>query len=136
AGLIRIQLIQQVLARAIHQHPSGLREIVHVKRHQIFERDGYRCVYCGEQFAPEELTLDHVEPRVRGGDRSEGSLVTACMRCTTLKGHRRLSHFLHAEATARRTFFLRAVHVWPRLRQIVERELAELDATDAPIKKP
>jgi 5-methylcytosine-specific restriction endonuclease McrA len=101
-----------------------------VKRHQIYERDGYRCVYCGEQFAPEELTLDHVEPRVRGGDRSEGNLVTACMRCNTLKGHQRLSRFLHDQPTARVNFFRLAAHVWPRLRHLLERELADLDALD------
>jgi len=66
-----------------------------LKRNEIFLRDGYRCVYCGERFPSEELTLDHVQPRVRGGDRSEGNLVTACRGCNTLKGHRRLSVFLH-----------------------------------------
>ena len=64
-----------------------------LKRSGIFERDEYRCVYCGEQFPAEELTLDHVQPRVRGGDRSEGNLVTACRACNTLKGQRRLSDF-------------------------------------------
>jgi 5-methylcytosine-specific restriction endonuclease McrA len=102
-----------------------------LKRNQIFERDGYRCVYCGEQFAPDQLTLDHVQPRIRGGDRSEGNLVTACMGCNTRKGHQRLSRFLHAEPAARRTFFERATHVWPRALEDVERELADLDAAAA-----
>src|SRR5579864_4988059 len=47
-----------------------------MKRERIFGRDHYRCVYCGERFLAEELTLDHVQARVRGGDRSEGNLVT------------------------------------------------------------
>jgi 5-methylcytosine-specific restriction endonuclease McrA len=107
-----------------------------VKRHQIFERDGHRCVYCGEQFAPEELTLDHVEPRVRGGDRSEGNLVTACRGCNTLKGRRRLSRFLHDHPAARANFFRSAVHVWPRLLHILERELSDLAAIGDSMKKP
>ena len=107
-----------------------------MKRNQIFERDGYRCVYCGEQFACEELTLDHVQPRVRGGDRSEGNLVTACMGCNTLKGHQRLSRFLHDQPSARRNFFRLAVHVWPRLLRLVERELADLAEADTSMKKP
>jgi 5-methylcytosine-specific restriction endonuclease McrA len=106
-----------------------------LKRNQIFERDGYQCVYCGEQFPPDELTLDHVQPRVHGGDRSEGNLVTACMGCNTLKGHQRLSHFLHEHPDARRSFFHRAVHVWPQLLRIVERELADLDAAAGATKK-
>ena len=106
-----------------------------MKRNQIFERDGYRCVYCGEQFAADELTLDHVQPRVGGGDHSEGNLVTACKACNTLKGHRRLSQYLHESADARRHFLERATHVWQRLLRIVERELADLDAAAGSVKK-
>ena len=106
-----------------------------MKRNQIFERDGYRCVYCGEQFDGAELTLDHVQPRVRGGDHSEGNLVTACKGCNTLKGHRRLSQFLYESTVARRNFLEHATHVWPRLLRIVERELADLDAVANSVKK-
>ena len=99
-----------------------------MKRTGIFERDEFRCVYCGEQFPVEELTLDHVEPRVRGGDRSEGNLVTACKGCNTRKGHRRLSLFLHEDAVARASFARYAVHVWPRLMRTLQDELARLEA--------
>jgi 5-methylcytosine-specific restriction endonuclease McrA len=94
-----------------------------MKRRRIFERDAHRCVYCGEQFPPEELTIDHVEARVRGGDRSDGNLVTACRACNTLKGHRRLSDFLHAEEVARTNFFRFAVHVWPRILRALQEDL-------------
>jgi 5-methylcytosine-specific restriction endonuclease McrA len=94
-----------------------------MKRRRIFERDAYRCVYCGQQFPMEELTIDHVEPRVRGGDRSDGNLVTACKACNRLKGQRRLSDFLLAEKVARTNFFRYAVHVWPRLLRILLEEL-------------
>lgn len=96
-----------------------------MKRLRIFERDDYRCVYCGERFPAEELTLDHVQPRVRGGDRSDGNLVTACGACNTLKGHRRLVDFLRDVPSARANFFRYAVHVWPRLL----RELRDRTAT-------
>lgn len=99
-----------------------------MKRNGIFERDDYRCVYCGERFPAEELTLDHVEPRVRGGDRSEGNLVSACRACNTLKGHRRVSRFLYEETHARESFFRYAVHVWPRILRLIREELARLDA--------
>jgi 5-methylcytosine-specific restriction endonuclease McrA len=99
-----------------------------LKRNGIFERDEFRCVYCGEQFPAEELTLDHVQPRVRGGDRSEGNLVTACKACNTLKGHRRLSVFLHENPPFRENFFRYARHAWPRLLRDLEAELAALDA--------
>ena len=105
-----------------------------MKRKRIFERDEFRCVYCGEQFAADELTLDHVQPRVRGGDRSEGNLVTACKACNTLKGHRRLSVFLHDSAASRDHFFRHAVHVWPRLLRTVRDELAQLDAASTDVE--
>ena len=94
-----------------------------MKRQRIFERDGYRCVYCGAQFAAEELTVDHIEPRVRGGDRSDGNLVTACGGCNTRKGHQRLSDYLRADDAARANFFRYAVHVWPRLLRVLKEEL-------------
>jgi len=99
-----------------------------LKRNGIFERDEFRCVYCGEQFPAEELTLDHVQPRVRGGHRSEGNLVTACKACNTLKGHRRLSVFLHENPPFRTNFFRYARYVWPRLARTLEDELIALDA--------
>ncbi|HKO17092.1 MAG TPA: HNH endonuclease signature motif containing protein [Gemmatimonadaceae bacterium] len=95
-----------------------------MKRRRIFERDGYRCVYCGSRFPAEELTIDHVQPRVRGGDRSDGNLVTACEACNTLKGDRRLSDFLREQEVARENFFRHAVHVWPRILRTLREELA------------
>jgi 5-methylcytosine-specific restriction endonuclease McrA len=38
-------------------------------RRSILLRDRYRCGYCGEQFASEELTFDHVVPRARAARR-------------------------------------------------------------------
>lgn len=83
------------------------------------------------QFPEDELTLDHVQPRVRGGDRSEGNLVTACRGCNTLKGHRRLSVFLHEHPAARENFLRNAVHVWPRQIRLLADELAKLDGLEA-----
>lgn len=94
-----------------------------MKRTRIFERDDYRCVYCGERFPAEELSVDHVQARVRGGDHSDGNLVTACKGCNTLKGHRRLVEFLRENAAAREHFFAHAKHVWPRLLRDLHREV-------------
>ena len=102
-----------------------------MKRNEIFERDEFRCVYCGEPFPPDDLTLDHVQPRVRGGDRSHGNLVTACRACNTRKGALRLSAFLHEDVRAREMFFRRATHVWPRLLRLVRDELVGLDQAGA-----
>jgi 5-methylcytosine-specific restriction endonuclease McrA len=86
-----------------------------MRREQIFERDQYRCVYCGDVFPAGDLTVDHVQARVRGGDHSGGNLVTACRACNTAKGHRRVGEFLRDNAAARTNFFRYALHLWPRL---------------------
>ena len=98
-----------------------------MRREQIFARDEYQCVYCGERFEPVDLTVDHVQPKMRGGDRSGGNLVTACGGCNARKGASRLSHFLHADPVARTHFFTRAAaHVWPRILRTLEEELDQL----------
>src|SRR5438477_12989703 len=95
-------------------------------RNQVFARDNYRCVYCGEIFPAEELTVDHVQPRVRGGDRSGGNLVTACRGCNTIKGHRRLAEFLRDSPPALESFRRYARHVWRRHWRAIEEEMGEL----------
>ena len=94
-----------------------------MRREEIFARDGYRCVYCGAQFEPDALTVDHVQPRVRGGDNTPGNVVTACGGCNTAKGHRKLAEFLLAEPVARANFRRYARHVWPRHLRALEEEL-------------
>jgi 5-methylcytosine-specific restriction endonuclease McrA len=43
------------------------------------------CHYCGESFAPVELTMDHVVPIARGGKSARGNLVPACKECNNRK---------------------------------------------------
>jgi hypothetical protein len=89
-------------------------------RERIFARDGNRCVYCAGLFSPEQLSLDHVQPRARGGDNSPGNLVTACQGCNTRKGHQPAWAWL-AELPDERANFLRfGTAVWARLRRAVE----------------
>lgn len=52
-------------------------------RQNIFKRDGNKCVYCSSK---ENLTLDHVLPRSRGGGSTWTNLVTACKTCNSKKG--------------------------------------------------
>jgi 5-methylcytosine-specific restriction endonuclease McrA len=46
------------------------------------------CHYCGERFAPAELTLDHLVPIARGGTSTLGNCVPACKECNSEKGLR------------------------------------------------
>ena len=59
-----------------------------VSRKNLYARDGYRCQYCGEEFAAKDLTLDHVMPKSQGGQSRWENLVAACGACNRKKGNR------------------------------------------------
>lgn len=58
----------------------------HAFRAAVFERDNYRCVYCGD--ASLHLEVDHVVPKAQGGSDSLDNLVTACRSCNRRKSGR------------------------------------------------
>lgn len=43
------------------------------------------CHYCGGHFPPEELTMDHIVPVVRGGRSTRGNVVACCKECNNAK---------------------------------------------------
>jgi len=92
-------------------------------RVEVFRRDNWRCVYCGEVFDAADLTVEHVQPRMRQGDQSGGNLVTACQVCNARKGDLRLGVFLARDSTARENFFRYAQAVWPRHLRALQQEL-------------
>ena len=51
-------------------------------KRRLLERDHYCCVYCGKQ----ATTVDHVIPRVNGGETTWLNTVSACLRCNGKKG--------------------------------------------------
>lgn len=77
--------------------PSVIRliEYIHIpferkslSRKNILLRDHNICQYCQTVFPPQELTLDHVIPKARGGDSSWDNLVACCRRCNNRKGNK------------------------------------------------
>jgi 5-methylcytosine-specific restriction endonuclease McrA len=61
---------------------------VKFNRRNLFARDGNRCQYCGKRFPTSELSLDHVQPRSRGGLATWENIVCACLKCNVRKGGR------------------------------------------------
>jgi len=55
-----------------------------LSRKNILKRDGHRCQYCGTINGP--LTVDHVLPKIYGGNDSWENLVCACTKCNSIKG--------------------------------------------------
>jgi 5-methylcytosine-specific restriction endonuclease McrA len=59
-----------------------------LSRKNILLRDRYTCQYCHRPLPSGELTLDHVQPRSRGGGSTWENLVACCHPCNNRKGSR------------------------------------------------
>lgn len=94
-------------------------ELPPTRRERVLARDHYRCVYCNATPPVYELTLDHVEPRVKGGDQSDGNLVTCCKSCNVLKAGKPAWAFLASDRERRENFLRNATGIWPRLRRAI-----------------
>lgn len=64
------------------------KNVVKFNRRNIFLRDENRCQYCGHKFPTQQLSLDHVTPRSRGGLTNWDNIVCACLKCNVRKGGR------------------------------------------------
>lgn len=63
-------------------------QIVKLNRRNLFARDRNTCQYCGRHFPTSELSIDHVIPRMQGGQDTWENLVCACIKCNARKGGR------------------------------------------------
>lgn len=82
---LRVRVPKVLLLRNYDQLPV---KEVRFTRDNLFERDHYRCQYCGNHFPDHQLNMDHVIPRAKGGRTSWENIVTACIPCNTRKADR------------------------------------------------
>ena|SRR6478736_4480413 len=66
------------------------RASVNPERKVLYGRDRYMCCYCGQGFAPHQLTIEHIVPKSRGGKNTYMNTITACRRCNHRKADRSL----------------------------------------------
>lgn len=64
------------------------RRTVPFTRRNLFRRDRFTCQYCGCSPGGNELTIDHVVPKSRGGNTSWENCILACVRCNHRKADR------------------------------------------------
>jgi len=57
-------------------------------RRNVAKRDHYTCQYCGVQPGKDQITIDHIVPRSRGGASSWTNCVAACVACNAEKADR------------------------------------------------
>lgn len=74
---------------------QGSKWITPKRRRQIYDRDGWKCVWCQSHVCnipkctkhTDIATLDHIIPRCCGGTNESTNLITACMKCNRLRGN-------------------------------------------------
>ena len=81
----RIAIPEVIALRRYDRLPVGE---VKFTRRNIYGHYSYRCCYCGSKFATQELNLEHVLPRSRGGKTDWSNIVTSCMPCNLRKADR------------------------------------------------
>jgi len=79
-------MIPQVIKLVFYNHFPPLH--VRFSRRNIYLRDRNQCQYCGSRPPREDMTIDHVVPRSRGGRTVWENVVLACSTCNTCKGNR------------------------------------------------
>ncbi len=82
---MRIRIPKVLLLRNYDQLPV---KEVRFNRENLFERDKYSCQYCGNFFKSDDLNMDHVIPRDKGGRTSWENIVTSCIKCNSRKANR------------------------------------------------
>ncbi|MCG3141623.1 MAG: hypothetical protein HDKAJFGB_02937 [Anaerolineae bacterium] len=84
----RAQFDLPLVIRLVTFVPIPRRLPLPLSRRTVLARDLYTCQYCGASPGRNELTLDHIVPRSRGGGTSWENVVTACGPCNRRKGNR------------------------------------------------
>ena len=72
----------------LNKYEKMPKQVVIFSRLNLYKRDGYSCQYCGVRPKSEELTIDHINPRCRGGMTTWENCVVCCTRCNRIKGGR------------------------------------------------
>ncbi len=84
----RMAMDWPLVIRLVAYVPIPRRLPLPLSRRTVLARDMYTCQYCGSQPGRQDLTIDHVVPRSRGGKTHWENVVTACAPCNRRKGDR------------------------------------------------
>ena len=61
---------------------------------QLYGEQGGHCNGCGEHFKPQNLTVDHIIAREKGGTDHLSNLQLLCGHCNSVKGNRGQAYLL------------------------------------------
>jgi HNH endonuclease len=66
----------------------------------LIDRDGAACVWCGRAPWREDLSVEHLLPRSRGGRGGPENLAVACRRCNRARRSRAVAAYVRAQLAA------------------------------------
>ena len=79
-----MEILSSPQAYVFNLHTTSSSEARRLWREKIKQRWDYECAYCGSE---QNLTIDHVVPRIKGGESSVENMVCCCYSCNQDKGH-------------------------------------------------
>ena len=56
-----------------------------IDRQALWKRYNGHCAYCGTEIAYKDMQVDHVKPKIWGGDDSPDNLMPSCRSCNHYK---------------------------------------------------
>lgn len=75
--------------RLVYNTPWRAAEaFVGFSRRRLLVRDGHSCRYCGAKLGKNEITIDHVIPKSKGGKTTYQNCVICCRDCNNKKGNK------------------------------------------------
>ena len=83
----KAKYISKRVIRLVNYVRLPFTKVIHPTRSLIYKRDDHQCQYCG---STEDLTLDHIIPKSKGGGDTWDNLVTCCIKCNSKKGNKYL----------------------------------------------
>ena len=81
-------MLPEVIVLTEYNRLPGQR--VPFSRRNLHRRDGNSCQYCGRNVRADDITVDHVIPKSKGGKNTWENCVIACRRCNSRKGSKGL----------------------------------------------
>ena len=82
-------MLVPIVAKMCYFVKRPIQRVKFSKRH-VLMRDNYTCQYCGDRNTVDRLTIDHIIPKVAGGQTIWTNVVAACKRCNAKKADRAL----------------------------------------------
>ncbi len=72
----------------LKKYISTRRINLHCNRKNVAWRDNNVCQYCGNKFRFKDITMDHIIPKSRGGEKTWMNIVAACKKCNNDKNNK------------------------------------------------